>query len=247
MDGPGDLLTAVRASTARFVASAEALADDELRDRSALPGWTRAHVVAHVAANARAYERLLTWARTGIPVDQYPTQDFRDREIEQGAHAPRDTLLLDLRTSVDRFDALAIALTPEQWRAEVRASGDWWHPAWYTMVRRWREVEVHHVDLRAGYGPEEWPAEYLAAELVETLVGWRAEHPPVGVVRTTDPSVTVRVGVGPDITGPACDVLAWLAGRSGAGAVVVPEGVPHPSWPPAMVRTSLHRRPGSET
>jgi maleylpyruvate isomerase len=34
---------------------------------SALPGWSRAHVLTHVARNADAMINLLTWARTGRP------------------------------------------------------------------------------------------------------------------------------------------------------------------------------------
>jgi maleylpyruvate isomerase len=34
---------------------------------------------------------------------------------------------------------------------------------------RWREVEVHHVDLGTGYSPEDWPEEYLRRELPRLL------------------------------------------------------------------------------
>src|SRR3954447_4566989 len=44
----------------------EQLTDDDLRKPSRLPGWTRAHVVAHLARNADALINLCTWARTGV-------------------------------------------------------------------------------------------------------------------------------------------------------------------------------------
>jgi len=32
-----------------------------------------------------------------------------------------------------------------------------------------RNIEVHHVDLDAGYEPQDWPAEFLESELVKRL------------------------------------------------------------------------------
>jgi hypothetical protein len=39
-------------SAARFWATAQALTDDDLYQASALPGWTRAHVLTHLAQAA---------------------------------------------------------------------------------------------------------------------------------------------------------------------------------------------------
>jgi maleylpyruvate isomerase len=52
-------------SAIRFLGTAQALTDDELHDTSALPGWTRAHVLAHVAQAADSRTRLLRAARAG--------------------------------------------------------------------------------------------------------------------------------------------------------------------------------------
>ena len=40
------------------------MAGEAFRAPSALPGWTRAHVLTHLARNADAMVNLLTWART---------------------------------------------------------------------------------------------------------------------------------------------------------------------------------------
>ena len=47
---------AIADSAARLVATAQALTEDVLHEASALPGWTRAHVLTHVAqaADSRA-------------------------------------------------------------------------------------------------------------------------------------------------------------------------------------------------
>jgi hypothetical protein len=56
---------------------------------SLLPGWTRAHVLAHVARNADALVNLLTWARTGQPRPMYADRQQRDAEIEAGGNGVR--------------------------------------------------------------------------------------------------------------------------------------------------------------
>ena len=47
------------------------MGDDAFAAPSGLPGWTRAHVLTHVARNADAMINLLTWARTGVPTPAY--------------------------------------------------------------------------------------------------------------------------------------------------------------------------------
>ena len=41
---------------------------------SLLPGWTRAHVLSHVARNADAMINLLRWAKTGVETPAYPSR-----------------------------------------------------------------------------------------------------------------------------------------------------------------------------
>ena len=54
------------AGTEFLLRAVGALPDDALALPSRLPGWTRAHVVAHVARNAEALGRLARWAATGV-------------------------------------------------------------------------------------------------------------------------------------------------------------------------------------
>src|SRR3954447_21274961 len=66
----------------------DSVAGGDLDRPSALPGWTRRHVVAHVAFNARALMRLLHWARTGEKTPMYASAEARNAEIEEGAKDP---------------------------------------------------------------------------------------------------------------------------------------------------------------
>jgi maleylpyruvate isomerase len=72
---------------------------------SRLPGWTRGHVVCHVARNAEGLVRLLHWARTGIETPMYPSAEARVADIEAGAGRPLDEQLDDVRNTGAAFAA----------------------------------------------------------------------------------------------------------------------------------------------
>ncbi len=88
-------LTIARISEAtdRLIESASALADGQLRDPSLLPGWSRGHVLTHLARNADGLSNLLIWARTGVETPQYTSRDDRDAQIEEGSGRPAASFL----------------------------------------------------------------------------------------------------------------------------------------------------------
>jgi maleylpyruvate isomerase len=51
--------------TGLFVTHVALLDDESMSAPSRLPGWTRKHLVAHIAANSDALGNLVHWARTG--------------------------------------------------------------------------------------------------------------------------------------------------------------------------------------
>src|SRR5260370_27441423 len=75
-------------ATQRMLKTASTLSDEEVRQPSLLPGWTRGHVLAHLAGNADALRNLLIWARTGVKTPAYASQQARDEAIEAGARRP---------------------------------------------------------------------------------------------------------------------------------------------------------------
>ena len=56
----------IAAATARLLDSAHTLSDAEVRAPSGLPGWSRGHVLTHIARNADSLINLLTWAASGV-------------------------------------------------------------------------------------------------------------------------------------------------------------------------------------
>src|SRR6266568_3680678 len=85
---PGELQARLAGATDRLLATAAGQA----REPSLLPGWSRGHVLVHLARNADGLRNLLIWARTGVVTPQYPSQQARDDAIEAGAGRPAGDL-----------------------------------------------------------------------------------------------------------------------------------------------------------
>src|SRR3954464_4347691 len=81
----------------------DGLTDDELAADSGLPGWSRAHVVAHLARNADALVNLLSWARTGVEIPMSPSRADGDAGSERTAAQPPDDLRRDHAAACDRL------------------------------------------------------------------------------------------------------------------------------------------------
>jgi maleylpyruvate isomerase len=72
---------------------------------------------------------------------------------------------------------VARQLPDEGWQVPVRMleEGDVF-PAAELLTRRLVEVELHHCDLGAGYGPGAWPAAFADMELAEPMRSWRQDR-----------------------------------------------------------------------
>jgi maleylpyruvate isomerase len=140
----------MRAGTGHVFALVAKLSDAELAEPSALPEWSRAHVVAHLARNAEALIRLVTWARTGVETPMYPSRDARAADIAASAGHPPERLRAELADTAAELDAALTALTSAQWQAQVRSALGRPLPAAQVPWMRIREVWLHAVDLDAG-------------------------------------------------------------------------------------------------
>src|SRR4051794_20051546 len=97
------MLVLIDAATERLVATAWGLGDDDVRLPSSLPGWTRGHVLTHLARGGEAIGRLLDGIRTGVPGQAYTSQQERDEAVERGAGRGAAELVADLTESAARF------------------------------------------------------------------------------------------------------------------------------------------------
>ena len=154
------------------------LSDEEVRGQSKLAGWSRAHVITHLARNADSHVWLFDGARLGEVRHQYPQPGIRERDIEAGATRTAVALALDLGGSCEALETAWSDLGDDLWEREGVVT-----PGSRTMseivFRRLREVEVHHVDLDVAYSSADWSTTYVEGELRRRLPGLanRADHP----------------------------------------------------------------------
>ena len=90
-------------ATQRLVRTVDGLDDHALGQPSLLPGWSRAHVVAHVTLNAEGLGGVLRGIVEGRDVPMYRSQEVRDGDIDLLARADRAALR-------ERFMASSVAL-----------------------------------------------------------------------------------------------------------------------------------------
>ncbi|MEE1785297.1 maleylpyruvate isomerase family mycothiol-dependent enzyme [Streptomyces sp. SP17BM10] len=228
-------LSLVEESTRGMLQSVSALLPEAVAEPSALPGWTRGHVLAHLSRNADSLVNLLTGARTGTDIPQYASEQARDQGIEDGAGRPLDEQLADLRESHERFAAAAGLMTDEDWAAEVRHRSGAVFPACDLVWKRLGELEYHLVDLDAGYGPQRWPEVFAVTEFHKLAVTLHGTDLPavelvaedtgdLGLIGTGEPALTVR--------GPVRALLAWLSGRSDGADLKHTPDIALPRLPP---------------
>jgi len=144
--------------------------EDDARAACRLPGWTRGHLLTHLARNADSVVRRLEGARDDEVRDQYAGGlAGRAADIEEGAGRDIATLVADVRRTSARVDELCASLPDAAWTRMTRNSSGSLQPASHVMFARWREVEVHLVDLDVGYGWDRWPAELVDEWLPSVL------------------------------------------------------------------------------
>nr|WSZ12324.1 maleylpyruvate isomerase family mycothiol-dependent enzyme [Streptomyces canus] len=170
---PAATLEWVAKGTAAFEAAVHRLTDPGFTRPSYLPGWSRAHVVAHVARNADALVNVLTWARTGVETPMYASGDQRAREIEEGARRPAEELRADLLEADSRLAEELAALPDESWAATVRTARGREVPASQVPWMRAREVWIHAVDLDIDTSFDDVPHDMCAALVDDVAASFR--------------------------------------------------------------------------
>lgn len=188
MQRPTADIEGCRIAHARLLTSLD-IADHESGDPSRLPGWTIGHVLGHLALNAQAMVNRIEAATRGECIEQYPGGvQGRSAGIAAAATKTLDQHREDVRFSAARLDETFANLDEETWGRPVRTVGGPEHSVALLPFRRWREVEAHHVDLRIGFEPSDWSAEFIDRLLPRLLAG---------LPKRTDPN----------------QLSAWLLGR----------------------------------
>ncbi len=239
---PPQVIDAIGERTRRIAETLRGLSEDELRQPSELPGWSRLTIACHLRYGADALIRMTNAALQGEPVAYYP----EGREAQR----PRTLLPFPAESPAAVVESLArlgqnlhetwSALDDSAWKVEVmeppenRDLGPL--PLGRLPTLRLTEVEVHGTDL--GLGLPDWSGLFVNAALplrLDWLNTRRANHRVFDaeldgswlLVATDGPTYLVRVH-GPEVESqparpgsPATavieassrDLLALLLGR----------------------------------
>lgn len=222
--------------TARLLETVDSMTPEDLLAPSALPDWTRGHVLAHIAGNAEGLGRRARSVGDGVPRAMYESPETRGGDIELRSHRSveqhREALAA---THADfLFDVASIPADRADEEMEVRLTlrvkvAD-------LPLLRLQEVSIHHSDLgMPGYTWSDWPPELVAWALPRVTASFASRDAfPVGWVDADG----TRFVAGPDATtgvsGTGREILAWLVGRA-PGAGLEPTGVAVVPEPPAWL------------
>lgn len=212
------LLRRTQQRAGRLESVLAAATDADMREPSALPGWSRGHVATHLADVARAYARQATYAARGKLIDQYDGgREGRAASIEAGSGRS----IVKLRASV----AEGITAMENAWplTADIAA---WQQPVRhrdgtvFTVLQSWwREVVLHTDDLMLPGASRDWESDFFVH-----LTQFLAPRAPEDVVLTLTPNDdapprTIGSGTAVQVTGSTAALTAWLAGRDPREAV----------------------------
>lgn len=166
MDVTDVTLAHLAAETDRVVASAAALDDEAVLAPSLCAGWSRGHVLSHLARNAEGIERVCAAALSGEPGTMYDSDESRDAEVASGAGRKAGELADDVRATASRLARTMDGLRPEHASLTVpRTPGGRGVPVGLVPFLRLRELVLHHVDLDVGEG-----LQHLSPGLVQLLL-----------------------------------------------------------------------------
>lgn len=215
---PTSTLTPLRQATQRLVRTVDALADDDWAAPSLLPGWTRGHVIAHLTLNADALHGVLRGVAEGHTVTMYRMPEARDNDIDELAATMSPGELRERLFAAVGSLARAVETFPDELadRTVHRTPGSAMvFPCEAVPWMRHREVEIHHADLGAGYGPADWPAEFVIGLIEHRVRLWTSLGEVDSVLHATDLGRSWTVGVGgPTVAAPGHVLAWWSTGRA---------------------------------
>ncbi|WP_428955393.1 maleylpyruvate isomerase family mycothiol-dependent enzyme [Streptomyces sp. cg35] len=233
-------LVSVREATDRLLTAVDSLDNAAVAESSRLPGWSRGHVLAHLARNADALVNVLA----GRPM--YVSAQARDADIERDAPRELRAQVDDLRESAERFRG--VGAEDADWSRTVELRNGVKDTASNVPFRRWIEVELHHVDLGIGYELEDLSPEFTQREINFLAKRFRDHSglPPLLIKQDDGRMIStgavqalsleeIEDGAVPPlgivVRGRQADLLGWLSGRRDGAALSVDRGS-LPTLPP---------------
>lgn len=217
--------------------------DDDTREATALPGWSRAQLFAHLRGVSLGLARQLEYAKRHELVEMYDGgMDGRNADIAKHAALEQPELLAELESALGRLATALDALEDSDLDTKTSYRDGTVTDA---VNAAWRELVIHQADLLIGSSSNDWTSafcrhlfSFLEARVPEKT---RLVLQPLGAQPVTLSNGNTS-GKSYVITGQLTDIAAWLAGRetlgqvdafAAADAIELPELLPWPSGVPA--------------
>lgn len=220
---PADPLAELTPATARLLASARDLEDDAWTSPSHCDGWSRAHVLAHVALNAEALTGVVRALADGRDAAMYTSSEDRDAAIEALAGEAPDVVRERLaRACAEMSLALPRVAELPVGTGFARTPGAPLRDAAALPLMRLREVAIHHADLDHDHHWSDWPEGVARLFLDDDAARWDGA---ALTLVATDVDATWALGEpaddgdAPTLSGPVAALAWWATGRD-AGAVL---------------------------
>jgi maleylpyruvate isomerase len=198
----------VLAGHKRLIATFDGLTDADLRAPSALPDWSRGHVLTHLEHNAKANVRQVEYALAGKLIEFY----------DGGRPAAATAVTAGSSRSAAEIRA-AVVESADQLEEAWNQVDDWDRVVRYRngtlrdlVFGRWREVEIHMADLDLGYRSSDWAPDFCVH-----AVSFLGARTPKGVELTVNAGGHQwkwGTGTPAEVSGELTEVAAWLAGRA---------------------------------
>jgi maleylpyruvate isomerase len=213
-----DNLVLLAHETSLLTTTAAGLDDESIRIPSLCQGWTRAHVLSHLARNADGLGNLARWAVTGVPVAMYESEQARDSDIAAGSTRSAAQIFTDLEQSAARFASAATDLAGPAEHVEVEMRTGRTVLGSQLPTLRLLEVVFHHVDLLAGYTFADADPGFVARAITNAVQRLTRGSAPPSVLLRGDSDRTWTIGEGAqEVTGTNAALLLWLARGDQAG------------------------------
>ena len=231
-------LDRLAAATDRVLATATGMNDAQAREPSLLPGWTRGHVLSHIARNADGLGNLLRWARTGTRPPCTPAPRAGARTSRRAPGGPRRTWPRMCASPRPRSRRRRPGVPDGAWAVQVRALYGPPFPALGVLTGGCLRSRSTTWTWRRATPPATGREDFVADALprVAGSFAGRADAPRC-LLRAEGTQDLFRIGpeqAGPPpviIHGRPADLLAWLLGRDDGGRLALATGDALPELP----------------
>lgn len=197
--------------TGLLLRSSADLRPQDLDHPSLCRGWSRAHVLAHLARNADSLTNLVRWAHDGLERPAYHSAAVRESDIATGAKQPLEVLLADVRGAAEAFRRVCGLLPGAAEDAMVRTRQGAAVSGRQMVAMRLAEVVLHHADLDTGFSLDQVGESWLERTLRRGVRTWEASGSPGLTLVATSGQVVELGGGGSRVRGSLGALLLWRA------------------------------------